>query len=88
MKATIDLIEPKMSIKKPIYSDKNLFAIEICGLPGQLDSYFEACDTLKHQTNLFMQNAASNTPPGEVVDMEDLKSANKELYKQAVGQFQ
>ncbi len=77
-----------MSTVEPTYSEKELLAIEIRGLPDQIDSYFEACNTLKRLLSLFLRNAASSTPPGEVVDLEDLKSANREVYKQAVGQFQ
>lgn len=76
-----------MSTIEPTYSEEELFAIEIRDFPGQSDSYFEACDTLQRLMSLFLRNAASSTPPGEVVDMEDLESANREVYKQAVGHF-
>jgi len=74
-----------MSTIEPTYGEEELFAIEIRGLPGQSDSYFEACDTLQRLMSLVLRNGASSIPPGEVVDMEDLKSANREVYKQAVG---
>lgn len=73
-----------MSIEKPTFHDKNLFATEIHALPSLLNSYFEACDTLKRQTDLFLRNAASSTLPSEVVDMEDVRSAKREVHDKAV----
>lgn len=73
-----------MSIKEPTYSDKNLFATTIHDFPILLDSYFEACDALKRQTDLFLRNAASSILPSEIVDMEDARSARREVYEKAV----
>jgi len=73
-----------MPASKPTFSDKELFATEVRGLPGQLDGYFEACDTLKRLMDLFMRNVASSTLPSEVVEFEDVKAADREVCKQAV----
>ncbi len=73
-----------MPAAEPTFSDKKLFATETRGLRGQLDSYFEACDTLKRLMNLFMRNVASSTLPSEVVELEDVEAADREVCKQAV----
>lgn len=76
-----------MSVPKPTFSDKELFTTAILGLPDHIDSYFEACNTLKRQTELFLRNAASSTLPSEVVELEDVKAAGREVSNQGVGRF-
>ena len=75
---------PTMQATKDTFNAKEVFINKLHAYHGRLDSYFEVCDKLDYQIDLFSRNSMASTPPAEIVELEDLKSTSREMAEQAV----